>query len=178
MRILLDTHIFLWCISGDTQLSTDIRDAIRELDNGIYLSAVSVWEAIVKYQLGKLPLPEHPETYLPKQRDRHQITSLSLEGNSVVQLSKLQSLHRDPIDRMLICQALQNFPAVSAKIEELLLHLQSSILMNDLQALIVGITSRNGNRAHAKGWQELELWGQELITILRTFLGTHNAVIP
>ena len=117
MRILLDTHIFLWFISGDTQLQKDIRDAIREPNNEIYLSAVSVWEAIVKYQLGKLPLPEHAETYLPKQRDRHQITSLSLEGNSVIQLSKLQLLHRDPIDRMLICQALQNFPSVSAKIE-------------------------------------------------------------
>jgi PIN domain nuclease of toxin-antitoxin system len=108
MRILLDTHIFLWFISGDTQLSTDIRDAIREPDNEIYLSAVSVWEVIVKYQLGKLPLPEPPETYLPKQRDLHQITSLSLDENSVIQLVKLPLLHRDPFDRMLICQALQN----------------------------------------------------------------------
>jgi PIN domain nuclease of toxin-antitoxin system len=108
MRILLDTHIFLWFISGDTQLSTDVRDTIRETDNEIYLSAVSVWEAIVKYQLGKLPLPEHPETYLPKQRDLHQIASLNLDENSVIQLAKLPSLHRDPFDRMLICQALQN----------------------------------------------------------------------
>jgi PIN domain nuclease of toxin-antitoxin system len=108
MRILLDTHIFLWFISGDTQLSTDVRDAIREPDNEIYLSAVSVWEAMVKYQLGKLPLPEHPETYLPKQRDLHQISSLSLDENSVVQLAKLPPLHRDPFDKMLICQALQN----------------------------------------------------------------------
>ena len=108
MRILLDTHIFLWFISGDTQLSTDIRDAIRDPDNEVYLSAVSVWEAIVKYQLGKLPLPEPPETYLPKQRDLHQISSLNLDENSVIQLSKLPLLHRDPFDRMLICQALQN----------------------------------------------------------------------
>ena len=108
MRILLDTHIFLWFISGDTQLSIDIRDAIREPNNEIYLSAVSVWEAIVKYQLGKLPLPEHPETYLPKQRDLHQIASLSLDENSVVQLAELPPLHRDPFDRMLICQALKN----------------------------------------------------------------------
>jgi PIN domain nuclease of toxin-antitoxin system len=108
MRILLDTHIFLWFISGDIQLSTDVRDAIREPDNEIYLSAVSVWEAIVKYQLGKLPLPEHPETYLPKQRDLHQISSLALNEISVVQLAKLPPLHRDPFDRMLICQALQN----------------------------------------------------------------------
>lgn len=108
MRILLDTHIFLWFISGDTQLSTDVRDAIRDPDNDVYLSAVSVWEAIVKYQLGKLPLPENPETYLPKQRDLHQIASLALDESSVIQLTKLPPLHRDPFDRMLICQALQN----------------------------------------------------------------------
>ena len=108
MRILLDTHIFLWFISGDNQLSTDVRDAIRDPDNEVYLSSVSVWEAIVKYQLGKLPLPEHPETYLPKQRRLHQIASLALDESSVVQLAKLPPLHRDPFDRMLICQALQN----------------------------------------------------------------------
>lgn len=108
MRILLDTHIFLWFISGDTQLSKDVRDAIRDPGNEVYLSAISVWEAIVKYQLGKLSLPEHPETYLPKQRDLHQIASLAVDESSVVQLSKLPLLHRDPFDRMLICQALQN----------------------------------------------------------------------
>jgi PIN domain nuclease of toxin-antitoxin system len=108
MRILLDTHIFLWFISGDAQLSTDVRDAIRDPDNEVYLSAISVWEAIVKYKLGKLPLPESPETYLPKQRDLHQIASLALDEISVVQLAKLPLLHRDPFDRMLICQALQN----------------------------------------------------------------------
>jgi PIN domain nuclease of toxin-antitoxin system len=46
MRILLYTHIFLWFISGDAQLSTNVRDAIRDPDNGVYLSAVSVWEAL------------------------------------------------------------------------------------------------------------------------------------
>jgi PIN domain nuclease of toxin-antitoxin system len=108
MRILLDTHIFLWFISGDAQLSTNVRDTIRNPDNEVYLSAVSVWEAIIKYQLGKLPLPESPETYLPKQRELHQIASLALDESSVVQLAKLPPLHRDPFDRMLICQALQN----------------------------------------------------------------------
>lgn len=108
MKILLDTHIFLWFISGDTKLSTEVRDTIRDPDNEVYLSTISVWEAIVKYQLGKLPLPEHPGTYLPKQRDLHQIASLALDESSVVQLAKLPLLHRDPFDRMLICQALQN----------------------------------------------------------------------
>ncbi len=92
MRILLDTHIFLWFIAGDTQLSTDVRDTIRDPDNEVYLSAISVWEAIVKYQLGKLPLPEHPETYLPKQRNLHQIASLALDESSMIQLAKLPPL--------------------------------------------------------------------------------------
>lgn len=108
MRILLDTHIFLWFISGDIQLSMGVRDAIRDPDNEAYLSSVSIWEAIVKYQLGKLPLPELPEIYLPKQRDLHQIASLALDESSVIQLAKLPPLHRDPFDRMLICQALRN----------------------------------------------------------------------
>ena len=108
MRILLDTHIFLWFISGDSQLPADVRDAIRDPASEVYLSAISVWEAIVKYHLGKLSLPEHPETYLPKQRDLHQIASLALDESSVMQLAKLPPLHRDPFDRMLICQALQN----------------------------------------------------------------------
>ncbi|MCP6762366.1 MAG: type II toxin-antitoxin system VapC family toxin [Fischerella sp. CENA71] len=108
MKILLDTHIFLWFISGDNRLSVDVRDAIRDSDNEVYLSVVSIWESIVKYQLGKLPLPLSPEIYLPKQRDRHQIANLDLDENSVTQLASLPSFHKDPFDRMLICQALQH----------------------------------------------------------------------
>ncbi len=108
MRILLDTHIFLWFISGDRQLATDVRDAVQDSDNEVYLSAVSVWEIMVKYQLGKLPLPEHPQTYVPKQRRLHQIVSLDLDEGCVIQLAKLAPLHRDPFDRMLICQALHH----------------------------------------------------------------------
>ena len=108
MKLLLDTHIFLWFISGDTKLSKEVRDAIRDSDNEVYLSAISVWEVIVKYQLGKLPLPESPEIYLPKQRELHQIASLPFDEMSVTPLAKLPSLHRDPFDRMLVCQALQH----------------------------------------------------------------------
>src|SRR6476469_204595 len=107
MKLLLDTHIFLWYISGDSRLADNLRDSIRNPDNEVYLSVVSIWEAIVKHQLGKLPLPKSPEIYLPQQRDRHLIASLNLDEESVAQLAQLSALHRDPFDRMLICQALQ-----------------------------------------------------------------------
>jgi PIN domain nuclease of toxin-antitoxin system len=105
MRLLLDTHIFLWFISGDARLPTDWRESIRDPDNAVYLSVVSLWEALVKYRLGKLPLPHPPESYLPTQRARHQITSLPLDEASVCHLSTLPAAHRDPFDRMLVCQA-------------------------------------------------------------------------
>jgi PIN domain nuclease of toxin-antitoxin system len=74
-------------------------------NNEVYLSVVSVWEALIKYQLGKLPLPQSPEVYLPEQRRRHGIASLSVDEESVAYLSGLPALHRDPFDRLLICQA-------------------------------------------------------------------------
>ncbi|MBE9198656.1 MULTISPECIES: type II toxin-antitoxin system VapC family toxin [unclassified Nodularia (in: cyanobacteria)] len=108
MKLLLDTHIFLWFISGDQKLPIHLQNSIRDLNNDVYLSCVSVWEATVKYQLGKLPLPESPEIYLPKQRQQHLISSLNLDEQSIAQLVNLPLLHRDPFDRILICQALQH----------------------------------------------------------------------
>jgi PIN domain nuclease of toxin-antitoxin system len=107
MRFLLDTHVFLWFISGDKRLKQDVKDSIRNPANEVYLSVVSLWEAIIKYQLGKLPLPEPPETYLPQQREQHRISSLRLGEDSVSQLAKLPSIHRDPFDRILVCQAIE-----------------------------------------------------------------------
>jgi len=108
MRLLVDTHVFLWFISGDNRLPDTMRDSIRDLNNEVYLSVVSLWEAIIKHRLGKLPLPQPPEVYLPTQRERHQISSLSLNEASVSQLVNLPPIHRDPFDRMLICQAMQH----------------------------------------------------------------------
>lgn len=108
MRLLLDTHIFLWFISGDERLLDGLRESIRNSDNEVYLSVVSLWEAIIKHQLGRLQLPQPPESYLPAQRERHRISSLSLDEASVSQLAKLPPIHRDPFDRMLICQAMEH----------------------------------------------------------------------
>jgi PIN domain nuclease of toxin-antitoxin system len=79
MKILLDTHIFLWYIIGDQRLPPAILPIIRDPANETYLSVVSVWETIIKCQLGRLHLPEPPAIYLPEQRQKHAIESLVLE---------------------------------------------------------------------------------------------------
>jgi PIN domain nuclease of toxin-antitoxin system len=108
MRLLLDTHVFLWYISADPQLPVAFRDAIRDPANEVYLSVASVWEAVIKYALGKLPLPDAPAEYLPRQREAHRIATLPVEEAALVHLASLPPLHRDPFDRILIAQALQH----------------------------------------------------------------------
>jgi PIN domain nuclease of toxin-antitoxin system len=108
MKLLLDTHIFLWFLSQDQQLPKGYRDAIIDPENEVYLSVVSLWEVIIKQQLGKLPLPQPAETYLPFQRDRHGIVALPVTEESVVRVASLLPLHRDPFDRLLIAQALHH----------------------------------------------------------------------
>jgi PIN domain nuclease of toxin-antitoxin system len=105
MKLLLDTHVFLWYISGSARLAKPLLESIRDPQNEVCLSVVSIWEATVKHQLGKLPLPQSAATYLPRQSGRHQIASLSLDEPSVIRLGNLPPLHRDPFDQMLVCQA-------------------------------------------------------------------------
>lgn len=107
MRLLLDTHIFLWYITGDPRISPRLRSAIEDSDEA-YLSVVSVWEATIKYRLGKLPLPEPPHPWLTTQREQHGIEPLSLTEPSVARLGHIEAHHRDPFDRILVCQALEH----------------------------------------------------------------------
>ena len=106
MRLLLNTHIFLWYLAGNPSLRATTRDLIRDPLNPVFLSPVSVWEALVKYKLGKLALPDPPGSYLQRQRVRHDIALLDLDEASVLQLLDLPDIHRDPFDRMLVCQAI------------------------------------------------------------------------
>ncbi len=108
MPLLLDTHIFLWIISGDSRLPDNLREKILETRDTVFLSSASVWEIIIKYNLGKLPLPESPEIYIPRQRELHRIKSLPITEASLNHLVNLPNLHGDPFDRCLISQALSN----------------------------------------------------------------------
>jgi PIN domain nuclease of toxin-antitoxin system len=108
MKLLLDTHVFLWYITNDSKLPRHAYDAIREKSNDVYLSVVSVWEVLVKHQIGKLALPQPADEYIVDRQMAHRIVSLALDAPSVSRLLALPLHHRDPFDRMLICQALQH----------------------------------------------------------------------
>ena len=108
MRLLLDTSTFLWFITSSPRLPERVTVAIRSPENDVYLSVVSFWEILLKHRLGRLSLPDLPSTYIPHQRTRHRIEALSLQEVAVGHLAKLPSLHPDPFDRMLICQAIEH----------------------------------------------------------------------
>ena len=108
MRLLLDTHSFLWYITNNPKLPRYAYDAIRDKSNEAFLSVVSVWEALVKHNLGKLPLPAPADQYIDGRRAAHKISELVLDNGAVAHLLSLPALHGDPFDRMLICQALQH----------------------------------------------------------------------
>ncbi len=112
MRLLLDTCTFLWIVSGSSQLSKHAAQWFSDPSNEIFLSAVSTWEIAVKHSLGALRLPAPPIEFIPSQREAHGITALPLTEEEVLYLSKIPKLHRDPFDRMLICQAIVNGFAV------------------------------------------------------------------
>jgi PIN domain nuclease of toxin-antitoxin system len=106
LNYLLDTCTFLWIVSDGPELSDKARRAFVDPDNEVYLSVASAWEIIVKHQLGKLPLPEPPHEFVARWRVRHGIESLPLEETAVLQLPRLPEYHKDPFDRIIICQAI------------------------------------------------------------------------
>lgn len=106
MNILLDTCTFLWIAKDAPELSSTARVCFQDPGNSVYLSSVSAWEMVVKHALGRLPLPDAPERFIPAMRAGHGITPLPLEEEAALQLAKLPEHHKDPFDRMLICQAL------------------------------------------------------------------------
>ena len=108
MKFLLDTCVFLWFIQRDSRLPLSLTKLIIDPENEIWLSVVSLWECFIKEQTGRLTFPPPSSTYLPAQRERHQIQSLTLDEASVAHLPKLPRHHRDPFDRILICQAMEH----------------------------------------------------------------------
>jgi len=108
LNLLLDTATFLWWVTDDPALSQRAEELIRDPSRRVFLSPVSIWEIVLKHTLGRLPLPEDPTALLPGIRAEHGIEELPLTEGAVLQLTRLPALHKDPFDRMLLCQAIQD----------------------------------------------------------------------
>lgn len=109
MKLLLDSCTYLWLIGQSAGLSKTAREAIASPQNICYLSSASLWEILTKHQAGRLEINARgatPERFLIEQRELHGIDPLPIDETAVAQLPRLPSLHRDPFDRILICQAI------------------------------------------------------------------------
>jgi PIN domain nuclease of toxin-antitoxin system len=112
VNVLLDTCTFLWAVSAPGQLSARARDLIASPANGVYVSSVSAWEIAVKHGLGRLVLASAPDRFVPFQREAHGFEALPIDEASALHVSRLPALHRDPFDRMLVCQAIVHGMAI------------------------------------------------------------------
>ncbi len=105
MKILLDTHIFLWWTVDDPKLSAAVRQALESSDNLVFLSAASVWEIVIKQKLGRVRLPDDPANWLQSYLTQYGLLPLAIEHSHALAIRDLPPKHRDPFDRMLVAQA-------------------------------------------------------------------------
>ncbi|MFZ0418334.1 MAG: type II toxin-antitoxin system VapC family toxin [Candidatus Sulfotelmatobacter sp.] len=116
MKVILDTNTFLWGLSAPEKLSLVARNAVASSER--FLSVASIWEVLIKVRTGKLPLPVPAGNYLTTKMSANGVSVLSIKLEHVLQIEKLQLHHRDPFDRILIAQSLQEgWPIITSDLE-------------------------------------------------------------
>jgi PIN domain nuclease of toxin-antitoxin system len=114
MRLLLDTHTFLWFIDDNPRLSSTAK-SLLESDNDLLLSTASLWEIALKLSIGKLSLPRPFEPFVRQQLSVNAIDILQIDTAHLSVVATLPFHHRDPFDRLLVAQAMvEQLPIVSA----------------------------------------------------------------
>jgi PIN domain nuclease of toxin-antitoxin system len=110
MRIILDTHVFLWCIGAPEKISAEKRREIESLANTVYVSAISIVELMIKSSIGKLHV-----NYDPVEQARScGFEMLSFSAEDALPLKELPFHHKDPFDRMLVAQSIhRNYPIIT-----------------------------------------------------------------
>jgi len=105
MKVLLDTNTFLWGLSAPEKLSLTARNVIASSER--FFSVASIWEVLIKVRTGKLPLPLPAGDYLTTKMSANGVSVLSIKLEHVLQIERLQLHHRDPFDRVLIAQCVE-----------------------------------------------------------------------
>ena len=115
MIVLLDTHAWLWWVTDDVRLGNVARAIIEDASNTILLSIASAWEIAIKQSLGRLRTGDSPETLIPRLLEESQTGLLAIELRHALKVASLPHHHRDPFDRLLVAQALEEgFPLLTA----------------------------------------------------------------
>ena len=107
MSLLLDTQAFLWMVWGASQLGPAARKLILDPGNELYLSLASIWEIAIKSSIGKLKLTEPVESFVPAELLANDVAQLDITFRHVARVARLPFHHRDPFDRILVCQAIE-----------------------------------------------------------------------
>jgi PIN domain nuclease of toxin-antitoxin system len=117
VRLLLDTHTFLWFVWNDPRLSAGARALLESPLNELLLSAASAWEIGIKVGTGKLAVGQDLDLFLPEQMSRNRVSLLSIAISHVAAMSRMPFHHKDPFDRLLVAQCLtEKIPLVSADV--------------------------------------------------------------
>jgi PIN domain nuclease of toxin-antitoxin system len=106
MRLLLDTHTFLWWLADDPAISEKARAAIADGRNECFVSLASCWELAIKSSLGKLRLTQPVERFIPEEMSANGFHLLGIDFRHAARIETLPFYHRDPFDRLLTAQAL------------------------------------------------------------------------
>ena len=106
MRLLLDTHSFLWFVLDDQRLSSTAKAAIEDAANEIEVSPASYWEIAIKIALKKYTLPQPYQNFMEQQIAANQFRILPIEVRHTAILTTMPHHHRDPFDRLLAAQAI------------------------------------------------------------------------
>jgi PIN domain nuclease of toxin-antitoxin system len=107
MKFLLDTNVFLLGLSAEHKLNPRAQDILRSSSSELYFSAAGSWEIAIKFALGSLPLPMAPSEFIPQAMRSWAMRSLDITHEHALRAGELPAHHRDPFDRLLIAQALE-----------------------------------------------------------------------
>ncbi len=105
MRLLLDTHVWIWWLTDPDRLSHPAGRALRDPDSQLFLSPASTWELMVKSTAGRITVSESVEALVEEAIAASGVQPLPIEHRHALQLRQLPAHHRDPFDRMLVAQA-------------------------------------------------------------------------
>ncbi len=113
MKVLLDTHTLLWALTDESKLSERVRELLPRAET--WFSVASLWEILIKAQTGKIALPRPAGPFVISKLQLNGVRLLPVKPGHVLRIESLPNHHRDPFDRMLIAQSVEeNLPVVTA----------------------------------------------------------------